>query len=574
VNQPPFQRSVAFLAGVSQYNHISPQLDFVKNDLTELRNFLLTDGGFDTVYEVRDGNVTREVFDDYMKKKYFSGGGLVGPEDRLLVYYSGHGGAQAGTEPHLLFQKAMPNDYTKDVLDVRDIYSWAKTIAAKHLLIILDSCFSGLIAKSGPADMAGALSNALAGKRSGLLLTAGTGDEEAYAYRYSKEKNGSIFTHALIDALRRMPPTEGIVTIGQAFETAKVSVGLFQAVENRKMNPLSTQLIRNDGIGEGNFIFVNTLAKNPSLPAGLYGQGTSIAKAPDSVDPNLQLIQLEYEEVKNSDDLPALRAFVASYKGKSYGQTLVGLIEAKINRIEHPAPVPVSAPAVRQPGDVRINAKDSLPYRWIPPTPPAGFQMGCSPGDKQCFPDETPHTVKLSKGFWLGETEVTQSAYSKMTQGNNPSYFKGDDLPVDSVTWSEAKAYCDSIGGRLPTEAEWEWAARAGTTGATYGDLNDVAWYSANSGSKTHPAGKKAPNAWGLQDMLGNVWEWVADWYAPYPSGSVIDPTGPTTPTSKRVVRGGAWYDNPRDARVSNRSWLEPAVRFVNFGFRCAVELR
>jgi len=337
VNRPPFRRSVAFLAGVSQYAHISPQLDFVRNDLTEFRNFLLTDGGFDTVYEVRDGNVTREAFDNYMKKYFSDPRGLAGPEDRLLVYYSGHGGAQADSEPYLLFQKAVANDYTKDVLAVRDIYSWAMTIAAKHLLIILDSCFSGLVAaKPGPNDMAAALSNALAGEPSGLLLTAGTGDEEAYAVRYSKEKNGSIFTHALIDALRNMSQSEGIVTIGEAFERAKVSVAVFDAVENRKMTPSPTPLERKNGmIGKGNFIFVNTRAQNPPLPSGLSGQGMSIAKAPDAVDPNLRLIQLEYQEVKNTDDLPSLRAFVASYKDKSFGQTLVGLIEAKINRIEH-----------------------------------------------------------------------------------------------------------------------------------------------------------------------------------------------------------------------------------------------
>lgn len=137
--------------------------------------------------------------------------------------------------------------------------------------------------------------------------------------------------------------------------------------------------------------------------------------------------------------------------------------------------------------------------------------MGCSPGDGHCFEDETAHHVELTEGFWMGETEVTQAAYKRVAQYDNPSYFKGDDLPVDSVDWREAKAYCESTGGRLPTEAEWEWAARAGTTGATYGNLDDVAWYLANSQSKTHPVGKKAANAFRLHDMLGNVSEWTSD---------------------------------------------------------------
>jgi hypothetical protein len=283
--QPPFRRSIAFLAGVSEYTHISPQLDFVKNDLTDFRNFLLTDGGFDTVYEVRDGNVTREVFDDFMKK-YFSdpyGGGLAGSEDRLLVYYSGHGGAQADAEPYLLFQKAVPGDYTREVLAVREIYGWARTVVAKHLLIILDSCFSGLVVeKSGPDDRASGLSNSLAGEPSGVLITAGTGAEAAYAERYSKEKNGSIFTHALIEALRNMSREEGIITLGEAFERAKVSVAVFNAVENRKMTPLSTPLARKSGIGKGNFIFINTKARNPPLPSSAFGGAVPLIKAQSS----------------------------------------------------------------------------------------------------------------------------------------------------------------------------------------------------------------------------------------------------------------------------------------------------
>jgi Caspase domain len=331
--QPPFRRSVAFLAGVSHYNHISQQLDFVKTDLTDFRNFLLTDGGFDTVYEVREGNVSRGLIDDFMSKYFSDPEGPVGPEDRLLFYYSGHGGAQNGVVPYLLFQNANPPaDYT-DALRVRDVYDWAKSIPAKHLLVILDSCFSGLAAdKAGPEDINAGIANALAGERSGLMLTAGTGDEKAYAVQYSTQKNGSIFTHALIDAMRSMSKTEGIVTIGEAFERATVTVKVFDAVENKKMTPLPTPLPRREGLGEGKFIFINPKAENPTLPLGLYG-GSPIVKAPDSVDPNLTLIQKEYDEAIKSQDLPALRAFVSSYKGKSFGQTLVSLVEEKIRSI-------------------------------------------------------------------------------------------------------------------------------------------------------------------------------------------------------------------------------------------------
>jgi hypothetical protein len=335
VSQPPFRRSVAFLAGVSRYNHISPQLEFVKTDLTELRNFLLTDGGFDTVYEVRDGNVNRQVIEDFMGKYFSDPRGILSADDRLLFYYSGHGGAQSDVEPYLLFQNANPPYDFTDALPVRDVYRWAHTVAAKHLLIILDSCFSGLAQdKAGQGDTSGDLSNALAGEPSGLLLTAGTGDERAYAVQYSKQRNGSIFTHALIDALRNMSRTEGIITIGEAFERAKVTVAAFDAVENKKMTPLPIPLARRTGLGKGNFIFINPKAENPTLPPGLYGGGSAIAKAPDYADPNLTLIQKEYDEVKDSKNLEALQAFDSAYKGKPYGQTLVYLVEEKMTRLD------------------------------------------------------------------------------------------------------------------------------------------------------------------------------------------------------------------------------------------------
>jgi formylglycine-generating enzyme required for sulfatase activity len=153
----------------------------------------------------------------------------------------------------------------------------------------------------------------------------------------------------------------------------------------------------------------------------------------------------------------------------------------------------------------------------------------------------------------VGETEVTQAAYKRVLQGNNPSHVKGDDLPVDSVTWSEAKTYCGSTGGRLPTEAEWEWAARAGTTGATYGNLDNIAWHSGNSVQKTHPGGKKEANAWGLHDMLGNVLEWTSDDY-----------------DGKKVLRGGSWSHVPQFVRGSARFKAGPENRLAVIGFRCA----
>ncbi len=205
---------------------------------------------------------------------------------------------------------------------------------------------------------------------------------------------------------------------------------------------------------------------------------------------------------------------------------------------------PIHQPA----GSKRANPKDGLTYVWIPP---GTFQMGCSPGDNECYDDEKPpKPATIHKGFWLGESEVTQAAYQRVI-GKTPSHFKGEDLPVEEVNRDEVQTYCQAVGGRLPTEAEWEYAARAETTGARYGELDRIAWYSKNSDSKTHPVKQKEPNKWGLYDMLGNVWEWVDGEYP---------------------LRGGSWVNGPRNARASNRVRLGPSLRYDLNGFRCAWE--
>src|ERR1039458_2253720 len=209
-----------------------------------------------------------------------------------------------------------------------------------------------------------------------------------------------------------------------------------------------------------------------------------------------------------------------------------------------------------------------LRYVWVPP---GKFTMGCSAGDSDCGGYEKPaHQVTITKGFWLGQTEVTQTPYQRVV-GTNSSYFKGADLPVEEVSWDQAQAYCQAIGGRLPTEAEGNMrrgreACRAGTAISTASR-----GYYGNSGGHTHDVAQKEANAWGVYDMLGNVWEWTADWYGGYAPGSAVDPAGPVSGQS-RALRGGAWNNGPRYARVSYRSRLEPGNRNNNIGLRCAAD--
>jgi len=222
-------------------------------------------------------------------------------------------------------------------------------------------------------------------------------------------------------------------------------------------------------------------------------------------------------------------------------------------------------------------------FVWIPP---GTFVMGSPSSEGGRDADEVQHTVTLTQGFWMSDHEVTQGEYQAV-MGNNPSYFKGDlNRPVETVSWDEAVLYCQKLtereraagritaqqAYRLPTEAEWEYAARAGTTGARYGELDTIAWWNGNAGNQTHPVKQKAPNAWGLYDMLGNVWEWCSGRYGDYPTGSVTDPTGSPS-GSLRVHRGGGWDGDARHARSADRSRLDPGYRYYDLGFRPALSL-
>jgi formylglycine-generating enzyme required for sulfatase activity len=215
---------------------------------------------------------------------------------------------------------------------------------------------------------------------------------------------------------------------------------------------------------------------------------------------------------------------------------------------------------------------------------PAGrFMMGCSQGDEQCYADEKPQCeVQITRSFQLGKYEVTQGQWAKV-MGSNPSKFKGEDsLPVENVSWNDVQRFIANLNAlndghryRLPTEAEWEYAARGGTTGVYYGNLDEIGWYAKNSGSKPHPVGQKQPNGFGLYDMLGNVWEWCADGYDKnyYGSSPGSDPKGPDS-AQGRVLRGGSWDDISNNARASSRVGVVPFVRGNAIGFRVCREPR
>lgn len=213
--------------------------------------------------------------------------------------------------------------------------------------------------------------------------------------------------------------------------------------------------------------------------------------------------------------------------------------------------------------------------------PGGKYPIGCSPGDEICFPDERPRHTRELAGFEIAATETTQAQYRAAT-GASPSSFAGcDDCPVEGLTWGEAARFCQAVGGRLPTEAEWEVAARANTTtrypcGDDPACLDAIAWYKPNAAGATHRVKQKRPNAFGLYDTLGNVLEFVADPYAE-DAYAKIPPNDAQAPMrgSAHVLRGGAWFFSAEFLRVSLRNHDgEPIVKASSRGVRCAREPR
>ncbi len=223
--------------------------------------------------------------------------------------------------------------------------------------------------------------------------------------------------------------------------------------------------------------------------------------------------------------------------------------------------------------------------------PKGTFMMGSPESEEWRRPQESQHDVTLSKDYFLGAYEVTQSEYQQV-MNKNPSFVQGAKIrdssrhPVEQVSWNDAVEFCKRLSElpeekragrvyRLPTEAEWEYACRAGSkTAYSFGEsskaLDDYAWYDGGSNRQTHPVGEKKPNAWGLFDMHGNVWEWCSDWYGQYPNGAVSDPAGPKE-GSARVQRGGGWVGLAEVCRSAHRDGFVPSVRDADGGFRVAL---
>jgi len=492
---------------------------------------------------------------------------LLKPGDVAVFYYAGHG-VQVDGENYLI-----PTDFNgKDETDIKfgsRSASWIQEkldrTGAQLKILILDAC------RTNPFRIKRSLEGGLA------QMQGGRGSFIAFATAAGKVADDNpasghgLFTQHLIETLH---------------EPGLTLDGVF--------NQVRTAVDRDSGHEQLPYIYSGVIGEFYFRPPAA---GTVPASRPSTGDPEL----VYWNSVKDSRDAALFESYLKRYPKGQFAE----IARIRIDSLHGAVPQTL---AQTTPPEVRVNPVDGQRYLWIQP---GSFRMGCSTGDSECRQDEMPpHQVTISKGFWLGETEVMDLAYEKFshdTGGRMPGdpaehnrfldsdekacqanfrdygYRSSADCPhmprvdfagrnkkraVAQLTWAEAVSYCKWAGGRLPSEAEWEYAARGGTSNARYGPLQDIAVV---AGSQTDgTVGLKLPNAFGLHDMLGGVAEWTADWYAAdyYRQSPVVDPKGPEG-GEKLVVRGGSAWSRPQMLRVSARDQAAPGYMHVSVGFRC-----
>ncbi len=451
----------------------------------------------------------------------------LGRGDVSLFYYSGHGAQIRGRE---LPDAGGPGRKDEVVartrsLNATEVLERMENARTDLQIMILDACRNNPFGRGRGASRGLAPMNAGKGTFIAYATAPGqTADDNAVG------KNGLYTTH-LLESLRKPG-----LKLEEVFKGAGAAV---QQASGGAQVPWTASSVA------GDFYFRVTLTVEIARPAPQPSQEPlpapsielkygSLAVASDqggalSLD-GKPFGELQPFAMMNFPKVPAGTHTVRVEKrGFQPGEQQVTVLpEQKATVALRLTALPSQAPPASVQGagvQSRMNARDGQRYVWIPP---GTFQMGCSPGDNECSEDEKPaHAVTISRGFWLGQTEVTvgdSQAFARASGAQVSSGQSNERHPVVNVNWEEAKSYCEWIGGRLPTEAEWEYAARGRSLGSRYGSLDSIAWYWSNSGGRTNEVGRKQPNRYGLYDMLGNVWEWTADWYGPYPAARAADP--------------------------------------------------
>jgi len=628
----------ALIIGINDYKDPKiPDLATAVNDAKGIAELLGERYGFQ-VKLLLDSKATKEAIYQALRKLALS----TKPDDSVLIYYAGHGDLDRAYNDGWWIPVDAKGGNPVTYLDNVQVQKAMRSMKARHVLLISDSCYSGTLfgqARAMPQVIDDKYYLNLYNEKSRWGMTSGNKTP------VSDQGSGghSVFAYQLIKELRKNE--EPYVSTQEIYTRIAPIVG-----NNSEQTPLCRP-VRNTGDQGGEFVFVassGAVIEEPAIkPSKAYlsvesnvtgaivfvdGQKMGTTPLSDvlvSTGEHRVLVEKSgYEtyqkrvrfEKGRSMSLYVDLSQAAPQQGRLYVDTQPDNAKVKILNIG-PAfyqgieldagryNVEVSADGyekktmwvtlaagedktldirlkrmvVSQPGK-KIANSIGMEFVYIQP---GTFMMGSPSSEQGRDNDEKQHRVNLTKGFYMQTTEVTQGQW-KEVMGGNPSKFKncGDDCPVEEVSWNDVQVFIRKLNQRegndtyrLPTEAEWEYSARAGSdtafanggiSGLKCGydsNLDAMGWYCGNANKKTHTVAQKQPNAWGLYDMHGNVWEWCQDWFGNYPSGSVTDPTGPSG-GSNRVDRGGSWDDLARFCRSAFRGWLNPGGRHGGLGFR------
>jgi formylglycine-generating enzyme required for sulfatase activity len=593
---PVRSKRFALIIGVDQYQDTQiTTLGGASNDAKTLADALVQYAGFpadQVILLASDQPVERQPNRGNILRRLSNLVGVMPEDGMLLVSFAGHG-MERGGQAFLLPSDAQVSSDVRLLeetsLNVERVKRAIKDTGVKQVMLILDAC------RNDPAGRASTDNPLTESYTRGFNFDVRNREVNAFvtlfatspgqrAYEYKEKKQG-YFTYELVEALKGAASDDrGEVTLNGLIRYLQREVPKRVQVDlGKEQKPYAIT----DGYKADELVIsiaVRTGRNNVTVTANL---------------------ELEFwNSIKESNDAADYRAYLEKYPNGEF----VTLAKNRIKRLETPSSS--NQPAGNQPTK-SAGAETSLP---VSPTPSAGeppdhpasriefvripageFLMGSNNGED----DEKPaHRVRISRDFEIGKYEVTQAQW-EMVMGSNPSYFQSADRPVERVSWDDVQQFIQILNSRsrkynyrLPTEAEWEYACRAGSTGDYAGDLESMAWYGNNSGGQyidaaeinridsanyfnrilnnggqTHPVGQKRSNAWGLYDMHGNVWEWCHDWYGPYSSNYQVDPQGPGS-GSYRVYRGGSFFFTAATCRSAFRDNRSPGDRYIILGFR------
>jgi formylglycine-generating enzyme required for sulfatase activity/uncharacterized caspase-like protein len=606
----------ALVIGNNNYAAL-PRLKTAEADAREVAAILKEFYGFETRLLL---NATRQQ----IVSALFSYRQTLKPDDNLLVYYAGHGINDKEADKAYWLPVDATRDDDSNWISADDITTRLRAIPARHVLVIADSCYSGTLTRGlgealPPPNAREQFIQRMMAGRSRTLMASG-GDEPVADGGGGRH---SVFANALLKGLRGMD--KGMFTAAELFRYHVEEPVAGRAQQTPEYNPL-----RNSGHESGDFVFVRvkigdrTAEVKVELPTP---KGTSAAP----VDP--AAIELSFwESIKASTDAEDFKAYLDQYPSGRFA----ALARNNLRRLEaaaRPAPTPTvsnppapntaanSTAARPSPGAV-MRPRSGIELVYVPP---GEFMMGSENGEA----DEKPaHRVTIREGVWMGKYEVTQGQWQQImgatirqrqavrgtilrqqrdkTNPQFPIVGEGAEYPMYYINWNEAQEFIQRLNAqndgfeyRLPSEAEWEYACRAGTLGDYSGKLDAVAWYGNNSGrqyldaaeiwradhnyfmritengGQTHPVGQKQANGFGLYDMHGNVCEWVQDYYHNSYAGAPSDGSAWLSggDPNLRVMRGGSWY-SPTALRSADRSRFDPMTRYYILGFRVVAVAR